>query len=498
MSTVLIIIAAFSFLISLAWAFGRGPIKARYRFLTVLLSAVISFLIVYLNKPKPGSVGPLIVAVMQRLFPGQDMTEVSAVLADFPGAGQAVAGVVYAILAPIAFFILFNLIRFVTWIIYLIVTIIVRDTIKSHEENMKLRPLRTLLYGILQFAVVFFILLTPVYSLSRAATPILNSLENAGIIPAASTVSEVSDIVSQTSDTAVMKLYAKAGGNLMNASLTSFEIRGEKTTLDAETDSISLLAGDVSSIMNAGDPEKWSSEQAEAVKSISSSLTGSKIINAVVCDGVGAVSSKWMNGDDFLGLKKPDIGETMQPAFDRLVVNLNKDSKDSAAMSADLKAFGDIISVLIRDGVMEKIKDGEGITDIITKGHTIKDIFDILRANPSLAELCDFFTDLGMKAIGDKIKLPDVDPNVSEIFFSEVTDTINDILAGIDFNDKESVRAAVRKLAEKFKAEIEAAGFNVELTDDMIDLYADTILSQFRDADGNIKVDDLKALFGIS
>ncbi|MBP5270596.1 MAG: hypothetical protein ILO42_06540 [Clostridia bacterium] len=498
MSTVLYIIAAFSFLISLAWAFGRGPIKARYRFLTVLLSAVGAFLIVFFNKPKLGNVGPLIVSILQRVFPGQDMTEVSAVLSDFPGAGQAVAGVVYAIVAPLAFFILFNLIRFVTWIIYLIATIAARDTIKSHEENMKLRPLRTLIYGILQFAVVFFILLTPVYSLSSAATPILNSLGRAGIIPAASTVSDVSDVVAQTSGTPVMKLYARAGGDLMNTALTSFTVREEKTTLEAETDSIGLLAGDVSSIMHAGDPEKWSNEQAEAIKSISSSLTESKIINAVVCDGVGAVSSKWMNGEDFLGLKKPDIGETMQPAFDKLVVNLNMDSKDSAAMSADLKSFGDIISVLIRDGVMAKIKDGEGITDIITKGQTIKDIIDILRENPSLAELSDFFTDLGMKAIGDVIKLPEIDPGVSENFFSEVTDTINDILAGLDFNDKESVRAAVRLLAEKFKAEIEAAGFDVDLSDDMIDYYADVILSQFRDADGNIKVDDLKALFGIS
>ena len=494
---VLTIFFVLFFSIPIIWALARGVIKSRIRFICLLLCAVAAILTVVLFRNSLGKFEALTTPILERMFPDRDVSELAAFLTEYPGATQAAVGIAYSLTAPLMILLLFTALRFLTWIIYLIVIIATNKSIKEREVDIKLRPLRTIAYGVVSALVILFIVLTPVYSLARIAGPVVTSLNDAGVIPDDSTAKVVTAKIQDYSESPVLSLYGAVGGRKLNTAITTFEMEGTKTTLAGETEAISDMISDLVKISEGGDPEKWKDDQAAAVKSLAGSLSDSKIISVLICDAVGGITDKWLEGDDLLGIKKPDVGEKFEPVFNKLVENLNRDASETERMSADLKSVGDVASILIRDKVLEKLKDSDGVSDIISKGTTITDILKVIKANESLADLADFFTDIGLKSLGDQLKLPTVSDEEFESFFAEVTDSLNDILAGIDFNSKESIREAVRKLTVKFQAQLSALNIDVNMSDEMIDTYSEMILNQFRDKDGKVNVEDLKALFGV-
>ncbi|MBQ3639937.1 MAG: hypothetical protein II955_05400, partial [Clostridia bacterium] len=312
---------------------------------------------------------------------------------------------------------------------------------------------------------------------------------------AQATVNEES--IEKTSNHPVIKLYAKVGGGKLDKALTKIEVQGETTYLAVEITSISSLTGDVVTLKNAGNVDKWSDREAEAIKSLAKSLGNSKIIASMIGDVLGNATDKWLAGEDFFGLKKPSVGEYLDPTFDLLLRDLNKDSQSLTAISGDLETIGDLLAILVRDGVLAKINDTDSLADMLTKGTTVKDMIAVLKANETMSNLVSEFTRLGMKAVGNMLQLPEVDLSDYEEFFDEVTVTLNEVLENIDFSDEESVDAAIGDLTEKVQAELDKANVNVQLSDEIIDLYSDLIIDQFKDKEGAVTIDDLKELFGI-
>lgn len=484
-------------LISVAWALIRGVTKARIRLICVLLCAVAAFGITIAARGKLDDVYNEYAPQIQQFLVENGMEDVWNFINDSPAVKETVEESGGAILAPVAALLLFLVLQFVTWVVYFIVTLVLHGPIKRREERRHFRFIRALVYGAAQFLIILFVFLTPLFCYLQFAPAMVRAATDVELIPAEAQATVNEEEIQKVADSPVFRLYGKLGGDKLNRSLTKITVSGETTYLAAEMDSIASLTGDVVTLKKAGDIENWSAKEAEAIKSLAASLGNSKIISALIGDVVGNATGKWIAGEAFFGMEKPSVGEYLDPLFNLLLQDLNKDSQSVNAISDDLETIGDMLSILIRDGVLTKLNDTDNLVDLLTKGTTVKDIIDVLKANETMSNLVDEFTKIGLKAVGDMLQLPEINLDDYEQFFDEVTDKLNEVLQDIDFSDQESVDAAIDNLTEKLQTELANANVDVELNDEIINLYSDVIIEQFKDKEGEVTIDDLKELFGI-
>lgn len=483
-------------LISVMLSIIRGVTKARARFFCILISAALAFGVTVLAKDNLDFLYQCYEPQIQAFFAENNLGNVWEFIGNAENIRATILSLFGALLAPIVFVVLFIALRIVTWILYFIVTLFMSKRIRAREERRHFRPLRAMIYGLAKSAIVVFVFITPVFAYMQFAPALVKVASSAIPEQAQGTVNE--ENVEKASQSPVMTVYAKAGGSEVSKELTKVKIQGETTYLADEIGAIISLMDHFSKLQNAGNFENWGIEQAEAIQSLAGSFGDSKIITSLIGDVLKESTDKWLAGEAFMGTAKPSVGEYLDPAFTLLLQDLNRDSQSLTAISEDFKTIGDLIYILVRDGALQKMKDSDGMATLLANGSTIKDMVDTLNANENLKNIIPEMTKFGMKAVGSMIKLPEVDTSDYEQFFDEVTDKLNEVMEDIDFEDKASVQTAIDELTPKIQEELDQANVNVTLSDELIDIYSDIIIQEFKDKDGPITVEDLKELFGIT
>ena len=117
------------FLMALARALIRGVTKTRLRFICVALCAVAAFFITVKAGAKVETVYLEHEAEVQNYLNEQGMQELVEFISGSSASRETVEGLVYALIAPILFVVLFYILRFLTWILYFIFTLALRKKI---------------------------------------------------------------------------------------------------------------------------------------------------------------------------------------------------------------------------------------------------------------------------------------------------------------------------------------------------------------------------------
>ena len=488
--------------ISVVWALIRGVTKARIRFVCVLLCAAGALLLTLAVRNKLEDLYLKFEPQIQEFLVSNGQEDLWNFINGSETTREAVEASGGAILAPIVFLLVFLVLQLATWILYFIVTLILHGAIRRREEKRHFRLIRAPFWGLLQFVVILFVFLAPVFCYLQFAPTLVKAANDAGVMPAQAQETVSVENAEKAKESPVMKFYGKFGGDKLNKALTKMTVQGETTYLADEIGSLAGMTGDVVTLKNAGSVENWTSKEADAIQSLADSLGDSKLVSALLGDLLKQATDKWLANEPFLGMAKPSMGEYMDPFLVILLEDLGKDARSITAVSNDLKTVGKLLSVLIRDGILTNLNDTDALVSQLTKGTTVKDMIDILNGNATLSNLIPEFTKIGMKAVGNMLNdIVDSLPENYEEFFDEVTDKLNEVLESVDLSsldkDSEEYEAKKAELTEKLQDQLDQAGVDVELSDDIVGIYADTILDEFKNSDGTVTVDQLKEMFGI-
>ncbi len=490
-------VVLFLLLTSVIFALIRGVTKSRIRFGCLVFCAVAAFITIAVAKGKIDSIYTHFAPKIQNFLVSRDMEDLWNFINESSNSRETVEASIGALAAPLVFPVVFLAFKIVTWVIYCIVTLILHGVIKRREERRRLRPLRSLGYGLLTFLLITFVWITPVYAYLQLGTSLINAANEANLISEDMQEKVDEETINKVNNNPVIKVYGKLGGKQMSKSLTSMKVQGEKTSLTAELDLMVPLAQNYATLKNAGSIENWGAEEAAAIKNIAGSLGDSKLVASLVGDLIGQATDQWLAGETFFGAAKPSMGEYLDPMLNIVLEDIGKDSKSLTAISADFKTVGDLLSIFVRDGVLAKLNDTDGLMELLTQGTTVKDMIEVLKSNETLSNLIPEFTKIGMKAVGEMLNnLVDADQLAQfEEFFDEMSDEINEVLEQIDLETLRNEEAR-QQLTDTLQEELQNAGVDVQLSDDVVELYAEVILSEFEGKD-HITVDDIKELFGL-
>ena len=406
--------------------------------------------------------------------------------------------IIAALLLPllcVAFFVTYAV---VAWIVYLIVHAIIRAAAKKKAEkageeyapaSKKPRWLAACL-GLAQGVIIVAVLLIPVSGYLAIAQPTLDELTAQGILdeqnPAVQTVQEV---VTETNNSFALTAYRTLGGRLLTDTVMSMRVADTKVVLSEELGSMITLVQHVTELSKT-EFENYSEEQAEIIRAIGDSFGQSKLLSPIVGDILYAATDAWLQGEPFLGIEKPSMGnnaELLDPLFTALLEILHDDAKETLLLQADVKTTAELVAVLAQNGVFAKLNNTDELLSTLGSQGVVSTLVTTLGENVSMKQLIPEIMNLGVRAIGQVLTIPANTEAVYDSFMDTVADKLNEVR---ELPEQERIQTLSTELSSAF----DKAGIDVDTQ--VLDFYSTAILHDLVDNNaGEVTPADVQAFF---
>ena len=468
-------------LIFLGIAISRGIIRSRIRAICLLGCAILAHLITL--GIKNGVSYPEIAASLQNNIAGLAENDIWKMIDGSEALQNALTQIAGAVMAPLIYLLVFLILQILTLIVYGILMIFFGKKLKQTDADRRLRFPRIIGLALAQVLIVVFVFLTPIAFYSQIAGTAVSTVQNSEMLDEESVQTIESLNLSPDKESGFVKVYRVFGGNAVCKSLTKMKIEGEKTYLADEITVISELTEQVIQLKKAGSVSNYGDTEADTIEEMGETFGKSKLLSSLAGELIFQVTDKWSKGETFMNAGKPEVDGMLEPTLDVLIADFHQDSRSIAAISADFNTLSRIISTLARAEVLKNFDNQEELVNKLGSGDVIKSVIRILGENPTLKNLIPEFTNLGMRAIGNMLSLPENAEEVYETFIDDVTDSINEVLKKNVTNEEKA-----ELLTDSLQKALDESGVDVELDRDSVSLYANAILAEF---DGMTSVTDI-------
>jgi len=502
-SMILLGAVALILLVNAGWSALRGLARSRIRFITVLVSAaaaVITCLVVKAKLPNAEGLVQLLESntwLIEQLgeWFGSGVVEGIEMVLEYAAISPTVIELAVqlsgAMLLPVICLVLFLVFSLLTWVIYTIISLICRHSMKEYNRSASMSRLRAAGLGLAQGLVAVIVLLLPISGYLAVAEPTMNELAKQEIVDKNDpTMQTVQEIMGEINDSPVLTVYRVAGGNVLTDSMMKMEVAGMEVKLEEELDSMLVL---VQHITDLGKTElsAYGENEANIIRSIGDSFNDSKLLAPIMGDILYAATDAWMNGEEFLGVAKPDMGESaalFDPFMDALLEIIHEDAKTAVLLQADVKTLAEMVATLAQHGVFANMNNTEELLTTLGGEGVVKSLVTTLGTNNSMKRLIPEVTNLGVRAIGQTLNIPqDVDA-VYGAFMDDVAGALNEVS---DLSEAERVAA----LSERLNTAFDEAG--VAIDDELIDFYSTSMVHDMIENNPNEEVTsaDVQAFF---
>lgn len=477
-------------LICVAISLLRGLARARFRAVTVGISAIAAVVTTLLAKQSIIGEGD----VLSLLSSSMDAGEIAELLQNSPSLVAVIHGCITSLCAPllcVAFFIVYSLFF---EIVYLVFAIIFRKGMKEHNKKCRLQLLRAAGIGVLQGLVgvyIFMIPLTAYLHFGAVAGPELVKTEVFG----EETPEEVSllfEDCERLENSFGFKVFRVLGVDGISHSMTSFRVNDEKICL---SDEVGVLASCVGNITKLSQVEmtQYTAKEAETFDALADTFDQSVLLPTVMGEFMFHATDKWMQGQAFLGMEAPTFGENdlFDPFMDELLSILHTDSSSISALKADVHTVADLVSIFASNGVFASMgsNDTEQLMTTLSANGVVSSLVTALGNNPSMKRLVPQITNLGIRAIGQTLGIPE---NATEIY----DEFMNDVVSALNEIRTEEGTVQVEKLTERLETAFDEAGVAVDA--EILDFYAAGMVEDLiADNPNEVTEADVQAFFAM-
>ncbi len=479
-----LLIPAVILMIAIAWGFLIGLNRTRIRFVCVGASFVIALITAFVVKDIQYD---QLAGYLNPLFAGQTgvAAEAWALIQNSQPLQQAILATGGAILAPIAFLIVFLLLSILSWIvcgiIFLCMTIF-------GKKKVKREPIRIIAYSAVQALLTLFVIVTPIAAYLGCAPTVVQAASDMGVLKATSANSgelsaeTLTKSVDEANKMPLVAIYRTLGGKAFCNGLTSVKVGDQTSNLTVELEAIGNFAANIAKLTKT-DIKGYGVEESQAIKNMTACFGESILLPTIAGEIIYEATDAWTDasGDGkFLGIAKPEFKDSttamFAEPFDHILVAFHNDARNSTALHADLTTLGNIVSILAQDGVFETMGDAntDALVSKLSSGSTIRNLVVELGKNASFKILISDLTNIGMRAIGSTLNIPENAEEIYQQFTGDIAEAMNLLLA----SDKTSEEKKAVLTAE-IKDAFAESGNDLELEDEVIGLYADTLLTDF-------------------
>ena len=162
--------------LSVLWAFLRGLAKARIRGISIIACLILSIVITILMRGallSDGMVDGTIIPILE----DNGLSQVVEMLGFSETLNEVILNVIVSLISPIVCVLIFFLLSFLSWAAFLVVTLIMNNTLREHNEKCQHQRVRAMIWGGVQGLVLFTVMLIPIKaSMLYGITPMITKM----------------------------------------------------------------------------------------------------------------------------------------------------------------------------------------------------------------------------------------------------------------------------------------------------------------------------------
>lgn len=511
-SMIMIGVLALIVLISVAHAAIFGQRRAITRLVVFVLSAVAAIGTCLLIKhilPTPDTLISLIennLTTIESIFQnylGMSVTDIIAQGISYaeisPTLVELAIQLAGALILPLTCMILFLGYAAAAWLVCMIVFACKRHAEKKRARAMdeEYKPASGSRWlaaslGLVQGFVIVIMLLIPISGYLLIAEPTLNELTAQDVIDADDPYVQLSqEIVIELNGDQVLHTYRMMGGEFLSDTMMNLHVAGMNVKTSEELGSLIILAQQALELSET-EFKDYSEEQAAIIRSIGDSFGDSKLLAPIVGDILYAATDAWLNGETFLGYDMPSPGENaemFEPFVIALLEILHDDAKDAQLLQTDVKTVAEMLAIMAQHKVFANLSDTDQLLGTLGNDGVITSLITVLGTNNSMKRLIPEAMNLGVRAIGQILSIPESTAVVYNSFMDTVTSKLNEVR---DLSDEQRIAA----LSEQLESSFDQAGLDVDA--EVLDFYATAMLHDLADSDAaEITTADVQAFFAL-
>ncbi len=481
-------------LVTLLFSLIRGSKKSFFRMLTVVFSAVFAFLLTVTFKNI--AINITMSEILDNLISEDAIEEI---LYSSPIIKQVVSKTVAGLFAPILFLALFLIFSIITYVLYFIITLLFRKYFtgkKGGSTKSSIKLIFAALYGFIQCVVVSASFVILIVSYTNIVPEISPKIEcSTSVKPEQKDmIMSISENIEDANNTFFVSTYKNFGLNFASNSLTGYSINynGKKINVNM-SDEISLIADLVISFMDlkAEPIRDYGEQEAALIKKIGQSFTKSEILSITGTELLHQATEKWKYGDSFLNIKKPYLGDELDPLLTKLIDVFYESTKSTETFNEDIITTTDLIAIFAKNGILSSANSAQtnNLFDSFASDGVITEITVTLNKNPRMKVLIPEITNIGLKILANSLG---ISSNTAEIYNEVLTNIANYITNTKNETDTEK---RVDELKPVLKTEFENIGISIE--PEYIDLLAEGLINDFGDFEGEITPEFIAEFFDI-
>ncbi len=493
--SILLTIALLVFLAAgIVWSiFLRRMRKTRVRCIGIVASLILSIILTIVLRSTVFSADTILPWIGAKLEPA-----VMDLLGEIPALCEAVLGAVAGLITPLLFFVIFLILNFISWIVYLLITLIRGARMKELDEESSYANVPTIVMAVVQTLIIFVVWLIPLAAYTSIATVTMESISESQILEddaQAGLDMALNDYVKPLDDNIVINVFRVFGGTAITNTMTDFEVGGNTVHFNKELKTLADLACDVVALTQT-EMDQYGSEQEEALYHLAEAFRKSEVLPVIGSELIHGATGAWMEQKDFIGMGREDIYIDESGTFDHftdlMIEILYEDSAPGReqVLCDDISTFADVMGVMIRGGVFNSLGNSDGMVDALSREGVINNVVTLMGSNPGTKVLIPEITNIGVRSISDTLGIQDDTGAVYNNMVSSVAEGLNLARTQVGEAQLAAVSAVVWEAFDD-------AGMPVNK--DMVDGYAAAMIESLipTDISQAVTENDVKAFFAI-
>lgn len=469
---------AISVIIGALVGLRRGAPKMVIRLVTIIASAVGAFFIATLIVKGVNSAfeGKTLEEVIRSIYPSYDGIDVRIrdIISSFDAetAEYILMIPIGAVIAPLAFAIIFVILELLMLIIYKIITAICGMT--SYKASRPSKGIGALI-GAIQGVFVAAVILIPLSGYSSLASEYRDNLTCDEIPEDVSTATEVAytDWIDGVTDNVVLKAVNTVGGKATFDALSDVKIGENKYKMTSELDVFVDVYVEASGLGGV-DWTAPTDEQKEKISNITDLLCHDRFTATIASGLLRGASDAVNRGAIVIPVEEPYLS-LIRSATDTF---LDSDSENLGEVISTVKTCYYIIA---DSGAMAALSSGDkdAISALLTttdeNGHTvITNLTDVLNANPRTAPITTALARVSIAVMSQGLALDDSTLEV----YDNVKNELNEILT-INKDDFATEEEYTEAIGQQLDTALVENG--IDLDEEIIDEMASYIAENYSD-----------------
>ena len=439
--------------------------------IAIILSAVIAGIItMIIDKPNSALVASVMNWLMGALPDGgvREFLEVEAM-------GDAVTYYGVMLSAPFVFLILYSVISI---IISIIIGIVIKYIPPFKKPGVLVDRLGGAGVGLVCTALVSLLVLFPIVGTLTVEGTLVERISAIEEEPS----SDMEVLLDISTHNSVVNAMESMGCEFVYNIFASADYEGEKVYLINEVDVLGDIVYDISLL--GGDMAEHDETQKEALNNLIDAIDHSPIVKHALAGVLSEASSKWLAGEEFVGMSKFSAGDMIDPLVDELLVIIS--TTDDYTVSSDLHTLADILIIIMDSGVLEDI-DGQDMLTKLGEEGLIADLLVAVNANERTRPLADEITRISIRAMSTVIGVP---ANADERY-DMLMDNVAKIISNYEnLGEAEQTKAVAENLGEIFD------DYGIKVSDEALDHVADGLIADLGDRN-DLSGNDIKEFFAV-